>query len=181
MTITATRGSISISEEAARLSLATCAEWQSMTGTANPTAALASIHEDVLLPEAAGAEYTVAELQGLRPFAIVATASVDGYRLIGDSFGTSRGFYGEGDIVVYIETDVLAAHLADPAEAIRLFKNSFGVIIDQLRDLAGATGGFLDSMGVRSAASPYRNHPNRYSSEGPIFSAEIALSWRGSA
>lgn len=66
-------GSPSIAEEALRVTLANCTEFQSMLGVADEAGALAKIHVHALPPPSDGEAYQDGEEEAYRPFAIIFT------------------------------------------------------------------------------------------------------------
>jgi hypothetical protein len=131
-------GGITLAEENLRLTLADCARFRTWTTASDQAKALARIYIDSLPnPPNDADSYSADELVALRPFAIVMTARQSGY---------SRGrvateTYPEaGKMAIAFEENVPAS-LADDVPALeRQFKNTLGVIIDEMLGLAYQAG-----------------------------------------
>ncbi|RMF87769.1 MAG: hypothetical protein D6741_20110, partial [Planctomycetota bacterium] len=72
MALTPAQGALTEVEERMAVMLAACASFQAWVGAADSTAARASIYFDAI-PPPAGSDYTRAELDGYRPWAIIST------------------------------------------------------------------------------------------------------------
>lgn len=92
---------------AARQMLADCYHWRRIAGGEpwDDAESLAHVHLDALPPPAAGGEHTLAELQAMRPFAIVSLGEGEAIHFDLDSSGNCCVGMG-GSVDVYIEMDV---------------------------------------------------------------------------
>ncbi len=92
---------------AARQMLADCFYWRRIAGGDPWTAeqSLARVHVDALPPPAEGGEHTLAELQALRPFAIVSLGEGEAIHFDMDGSGNCCVGVG-GSIDIYIELPV---------------------------------------------------------------------------
>jgi hypothetical protein len=134
----AAEGGITLAEENLRLTLADCARFRTWCGATNQAAALAKIFiDDLPVPPNDQDAYTADDIIGLRPFAILMTANQAGY----SKARVATETYPEaGKLAIALEENV-PAHLAGDVAALeRQFKNTIGVIIDELLELAYQAG-----------------------------------------
>lgn len=111
--------------------LAASAAFQTWTGTANPTAALARIFFEETTPDKA------------TPIAIVTSNSYDRTKIAG---GTRNYFMGRGELYLFFRDVVLKGEStvdSDIQASLDLFENNVGQTIDDMEALAGQAG-YLD-------------------------------------
>ena len=181
--VTAAAGPISTIEDLAADTLAATTFFQSLTGTANATAAKARIYFDALPPPGSNADtYTLAELQTLRPYAIINTEPQGGFRWHHDGAGVNWTFGQNGTVTIEIEADIASGDLGDPQEYMRLFKNTIGQIVRTddtgnpgLLELAGQ----VNYLPIREAMfyGPFRGAEEERKAQGDYLVAMIDLNW----
>jgi hypothetical protein len=175
MSITAT-GCISRAEEALRVLVADAAAFRTLVGAADRASALIRVYRDALPPPAAGREYTLAEMQAYRPFAIVFTAPENGYTANWVSGGTGNGYGDSGELGLFICRDTPLAYVDDFGEAMRGWKNILGDLIDDMKDLAG-TSDYLLVRQFRLAFGPQFNPEDEHKTIGDIQYAQLSMQW----
>ena len=181
--VTAAAGPLSEIEDLAADTLAACKHFQTLVGEASAALAKNHIYFDALPPPASDADtYTLAELEGYRPYAVINTEPQGGYRWRHQGSGAAWTFAGNGALTIEIEADIDSGDLGDPQEYMRLFKNTIGQIVlteDQvnpgLLDLAGQ-GGYLP---IREAVfyGPFRGAEEERKQQGDYLAAMIDLNW----
>lgn len=173
MPVAAAEGGITLAEENLARTLAACARFQTWCGVASAGLALARIYFDALpLPENDKSAMARDQIVGLRPFALISTNPQNGY---------SRGRVGTqtyaeaGSLMVVLEENVPLALAADDAAAARAFKNTLGVILGELLELAyDATYLAIDQLTLNG---PVRCHPDDVVGEGDHQFAGLAVNF----
>ncbi|GAG46888.1 unnamed protein product [marine sediment metagenome] len=131
-------GPLSLTKQAAKVTLADSATFRTLVGAANQAEALAHIYTDALPPPAAGREHTLAELEAYRPFALLSIdPEGDGASATADAVGTGREYSWGGRIRLEIEQDIADDDAADPAEIALKCENTLGAIVAEMLELAG--------------------------------------------
>jgi hypothetical protein len=127
-------GHIATAKDLLRTTLATCTAFRTIDGVSYTVDQLkARIYLDALPPPGSSSpEYTLAELQALRPFALIAAAPHGALRLRHVTAGTVRRFHPNGTLVVAIERNVPAVDAADPGQVDRDWENTIGLIMSSL-------------------------------------------------
>jgi len=169
-------GSISLSEAALRTMLSTVAAFQTFAGAGDAAAALAKIHLGDLPDPADLTQYTLAELQGYRPYAIVYLSELDGYRsrLIGEPFS----FDSAGRVMIHLEQDASGwAGNRPTRDADQEFLNAVGGIVDGLREIRGVAAGHLQFRSIRLVLGPVAAHPDEVPAVGLYQRAVLQLDW----
>jgi len=130
----ANAGCLALAKDTLKASLADCDSfrtWVDASGGSAQDQALNRIHKDDLPPPGNSNAYTLAELQALRPFAIIYTAG--GFRKEYDA--SPAGFENMGTLAVLLEQDVPERIKNDPAAIADEFETVIGQIMDNLCDL----------------------------------------------
>lgn len=168
-------GSISLAQERLRLVLANSARFRTWTDTATEAAALAKIHHEALPPPAGNAtEHTVAELEAYRPYAIVSTdQEADGFSVIRDAMGSWKE---SGKLTLHLCEDIPSDLLNDLFEARLLFKNTVGVVIDEMRALADDAGK-LNFTGIMLAGGPWFSKEDVATGQGVFQWIDLTVVW----
>lgn len=161
--------------------LVACDEFLTWTGAANATAARARVYHEALPRPASGVEYTLAELQAYRPFAIIYTADLGGWqarRVATESFGVT------GRVLLYLEQDTPSG-LANDLDALdEAFKESIGHIL-AASDAKPAISGLLDlahqpgylAIDQVILNGPGRSHPEDHQAIGDIVFASLEITY----
>lgn len=173
---TAASGCITKAEERIRDMLANCTQFQTWTGTATAAAAKGHIYYDAVpLPDATGDTSPLAHNQAIRPFAVVWTATENG-------FAMNELVGGSGTVYVRLEQDTPAATVDDYEEADRLFKNTIGNIIHS-GDTSNPglwepsiTRQYTQIVAVTLEAL-YRTQEDEYDTYGDAQAAELSIRW----
>ena len=174
--MTSPAGSISLAQEYLRDTLAASATFQAWVGAASAAAAEASIYQDDLPAPATPPEYTLAELQGYRPMAIIQTDEDGGYLVEQDSAGDGFDFDEHGKLWLCLEGNVSEALANQNAEMLLQFRNTVGQILDDMLALAG-TVGYLAMRRVR-VFGPFRTHPDKAARQGDAVWVWLHIEWR---
>lgn len=156
--------------------LSTVTAFWTFAGVADAAAALLKIHPDDLPDPADLAQYTLKELQDYRPYAIVYTSEMDGYRsrLIGEPFS----FDSAGRVMVHLEQDASGSVGNRPTrDADQEFLNSLGLIVDGLREIRGVAAAHLQFRAIRLALGPVAAHPDEIPAVGLYQRAVLQLDW----
>ncbi len=176
MPLSAAAGPISLAQEALATSLSASTTFQTLVGAANAAAALAKIHHDEVVATApAGDEYTKAELQAIRPYALTASARQGTLRLQRRATGT---YSDAGKLHLVIVRDITAGELtAGSSEIIRVWQNQIGQIMDEIcaksDDVAASYLIIKDALLV----AHWRSHEDDVPKLGNYLVAEIDIIW----
>lgn len=173
---TAAEGAITLAEQDLATTLADCHAFQAWAGVASREDALARIYFDGLpSPDNGRESYTADELAELRPYAVIWTDEEDGFRRKMVSGGAGFLFDDSGRLHLELVQEIAVADQADLAAADRKFKNSLGLILDDLAELAGQ-GGYLTATSFVTKG-PLRPHPDAEEGEGPWQWAKLVIDW----
>lgn len=183
MPITTAAGPISAIEELLADSLAACTAFRELCAVTTSAAARQRIHFDSLPPPPDGADqYTVKQLEDLRPYAIIYTEVDAALHFRRDA--RPNQVRAGGMLVVQIETNIDARDLApeDPAEYMRKAKNTLGRIaitedVDNpgLLDLSGGAG-YVDIRQL-TVSGPYRSKEEERSEQGDYLFGWLDIVW----
>ena len=128
------------------------------------------------LPPSDYEEYTLDELETLRPYALYWLAPVT------DTLVSSDGFGRSGEIHVRIERDIPAALQGQPAQVQSTWDAIVGGICDDLCALGRSPGYALPVTGVTLPEDyDYRLVRDERSTIGDIQGAEFTVTWGGGA
>ncbi len=133
----AATGDISLAQDRVAQMLADSAAFRTFAGVATAEVARSDAIYCDGLPKPSGREYTPAELEALRPFALVFTETDDGFRLNCLAQGV---FQPSGRIIVLLERGVPAEDEDDVAKLDEYMRNSAGAILDDLTQMSGQEG-----------------------------------------
>ena len=140
MAVTPASGSISKSKELLATTFANNAAFQTWCNAADAAEAALHIFTDELPPPRIGDTYSIDKLREYRPFVIIETASVHKTPV---ASGAYTEYVTSGLFDVWFEADVDDDLSRDASEAVRIFENALGGIIDGFQGMAGV-GGYLD-------------------------------------
>lgn len=177
MPLTAASGPISLAQVALATSLSNCETFQDLVDADDAAEALGSIHHDEVQadPPAAGDEYTKAELQAIRPYALTATARQGTLRLRRRATGT---YADAGKLHLTIVRDITAEELEDgSAEIIRVWQNQIGNILSELCELSDDVAGAFLIINEAMLTAHWRAHEDDVPKLGEYLVAEIDLLW----
>lgn len=157
--------------------------WQTLTGTTgDATAAAAFVLIDELRDPARGDVYTLDELRELKHYAIIYSASENGYLLVPQN-ALGDGWLASGTLVLEIHR--LVTELEEHAEidqatsekaTDRTLKNCGGDLIEQLIDYWVAHGGpRVQSVAVKEG--PWHTHPDVREDFGHWQGLVILIEW----
>lgn len=171
-------GGISLAQEHLRTMLAACASFRALCEVSTPSAALAKIHPEGLPEPANKVAYTVEELVGYRPHAIVYTDERGGFEKTAESFGN---FDAAGRLKLRLERNCPATLDDEPTSEANLeWKNIVGQIIDELCTLsAAAASGHLAFRRIAVDYGPFWNAPQTVEDEGSWQGVELGIDWQG--
>ena len=168
---------------AARQMLADCYHWRRLAGGEpwDDAESLAHVHLDALPPPAVGGEHTRAELEGLRPFAIVSLGDGEAIHFDLDSSGNCCVGMG-GTVEVYLEMNVPPELRDTPSQLAAQVYDQIGRVLRTgnaaepgLVDLAGLPG----RLALRRATmrAYYRTTRQERMEIGDATCVHLALMW----
>lgn len=174
MAIDAPEGGLSYAEHHLAVTLAACARFRTWCGSANAAAALADrIHFDAWPAPANGQVYTPPELDQLLPSALIFTAEGTGYQA--HRVAKPSSWQGSGSLMFQLQ-EIVPQELAKvPGHAMRRFKNTLGVILEEFKALCG-TAGYLDGR-LFFVAGPWRCDPDDVIGQADAHLAELTVVW----
>ncbi len=136
--MTSPAGCLSLAQEYLRATLAASSNWQAAVGAQDADGALGRIYHEGLPAPSDRKAYTLQELMGLRPYAVVWTAEESGFTR---SYESSDSFDDSGQLRIRIERNSPDNLNDEPtSDANVQFRNLIGQIIDDLCDLRGGAG-----------------------------------------
>ena len=134
-------GGISLAQQYLKATLADVTAFRTWCGAADQAAALARIHHEGLPRPENGHTHTRAELEDYRPYAVIYTAEQQGYTRQFVAADDSFDFDASGRLICVLYQNCGEINGDDPsADSNLTFRNSVGLIIDGLCDLAGQAG-----------------------------------------
>lgn len=175
MAMISPQGCLSLAQQHLKVMLADSTAFRSWVGAADQDQALSRIYLEAL-PLGDRQSYDLEELRALRPHAIVWTEPQNGFALRRVSVDDGYGFHESGVIRVWLEQDVGSAMTGLPGSVDLSFKNSVGLILDDLAALAGGAG-YLDVTEISVLNGPMRSHPDDYDTIGDLIGIELSVSW----
>lgn len=143
MPLTAASNNMTAAQTNLGTSLANSTAFQALVDADNASEAAAKIFFNALPAPAKGNEYTLADWNQHKPFGMIWSAEVRGFRLKRDAFGDGHEFLPAGTLWLKLMQDVPAAVVDEIAEAERLWENRVIDIAEDLCRLSGG-GGYLD-------------------------------------
>lgn len=173
-TLPTAEGGITLAEENLKATLAGCARFQTWAKSAgNAALAAQRIYIDDL-PDAPGDQdsYTSEQICGLRPFAIIRTEPRAGYSQ--GRIGT-EAYVEAGKLHIILEENVEESMADDVALLERTFKNTLGVILREMLELAYQPG-YL-AIDLITFHGPGRCSENEATGEGDHHFAMFEVSW----
>jgi hypothetical protein len=179
--MTAAAGTISLAEEALRVALADCAAFRTWVGAADRAEALESIYVDGLPAPAGDADvHTRAELEALRPYAILFTAEGDGVRRRLEAGGGTFCFDAGGRLIVRLVQDCPQSLDDQPTSwANQQWRQTVGLIRADLRQTAAQPNQaeYLAITRLAVASGPYWSPREVAVLEGVWQGVELEAVW----
>jgi len=175
--VTAASGSFAKAKLAAANILAASSSFQTWTTSADSTAAAKRIHFDIGPTPYNLRAFTADELRTLRPLAVIRVGEADGLVRRRIAVGVGHSFAEGGMISMMLEDD-LPPNLVDgedPIEALRLFENNVGDVIDDL--CANAGRDYLTITRITTERSPQRGSIVGREAQGELFFTSLAIQW----
>lgn len=169
-------------EEAAVVALPECEAFRDLMEAADATDAAKSVFVDELKKANNGEAYTSEEMEELRHYVTVYSASNEPYRIrrvdvVGDAFSPG------GTLMIYIERLIEAAEEeAEPDEETskrasdRWFKNRIGNLLEQLVDYWDKHSGPWVTLATVSDG-PFHTHEDERETVGHWQGCEITIRW----
>lgn len=171
--MTTATGSLSLSKENLRITLADCATFRTWVGATTAAQALNRIHHEGLPPRTSGEEYTIEELNALRPYALLSTESFGSRH---EAASTSFDYRDSGTIRCRLVQEVPQEIADDHGEIGRRFDNVVGGIMDDLAALSGQ-GGYLAIEGMDMPEPWTRTEDNRQATDGDFVQVDLLFEW----
>lgn len=176
----ANSGGIYSAKNTFKVTLADCAvfrTWVDASGDDIQVQALNRIYKDAAPPPADGDKYTLAELQALRPFALLWTEP--GFQKLQDA--SAMQCSNDGAIRVGLEQDVPDRICTDFGAIADEFELFLETVINQMLDLSGGPGGGYLTFAEHPVTdlSWSRNNPDNYADEGDAVTAEFVVHYLG--
>ncbi len=173
---TAATGSISKALANLANSIAGSSTFQGWVGAVTQAAALLSVHfETLTAPAADDGLYTKAELEALRPYALITTAGHTSEVVAG---GGGSSYMRSGAMLVRFEQDIDPDDTEADGEVGRKLLNTVGDIVADMETLSG-TAGYLAFDGLDMAEGYQRTAQNELSHIGDAVLVELSVRWRG--
>lgn len=172
-------GSISLSQENLRQSLADVDAWRTLCAATTHDDAAAKIHMHGLPKPTNGVAHTREELIAFRPYAVIWTKEMQGFRRQLSAVGDGYEYASDGQLVLRLERNCGDEVSDEPSGDANLdWSNVVGQIVDGLCALAGKPGYMaFDSIGILNG--PYWSHPQSKPTHGLLQGVELAIQWRG--
>lgn len=173
----ANAGCLALAKDTLKATLADCTSfrtWVDASGDDVQAQALNRIYKDDLPPPDNSNAYTLAELQALRPFAIIYTAG--GFRKEKDA--SPREFWNTGSLAVLLEQDVPERIKNDPAAVADEFETAIGQIMDDLCGLVDQAG-YLSITAVNLPEEWVRSDPKSEPDFGDAAMAMLFIEHEG--
>lgn len=176
MTLPTAEGEISVAEDLLASTIAASARFQTLVGAASAAAAKERIHFDTFPQPAKDNTHSLAELQLLRPCAIVYMDEESGLAFVHDASGVNHNFnFTSGLLKFSIEDNVPSRYADNPSEAMRYFKNYIGVIVQEMGTYAGVAGYLaIERLTVRAIG---RSHEDLIPTYGDYLCARFEVAW----
>lgn len=187
MTLTPAQGCISMAEERLRNMLAACATFQKWIGGGIDPLDRIHLHELVkprLDDEEPDGNYSLAELQSMRPYALLFTSPQNSFRI---SIVASPGSPDPSGTLTLLFWDNVESHLEnDYPEAYRRFMNNIGSIIHSYEDnnpglvelLRRCEGNYLNWTDI-AVESYFRTGTDDQPTIGDAHCCELTIRWGG--
>jgi len=174
-------GVLSLVKEQLRASLADSPACRAVLGVQSSTAAKARIHLRNL-PKPAGDAYTVAELEALRPYALVFHGYTDGnsQTRLADGVGSSTQWRAFGKLTLRLARGVPEGLTDDEAD--KEWDDAVDAVMDDLFDLSGNSESgeeYLAITAMQILEGPGRHHPDNDSAQGVEHGVDIEITWGG--
>lgn len=175
--MTAPSGPVAEAIELLRHTLGASATFRTWTSTATQEDAEAKIHKDAIPNSASGKyDHTLAELQALRPYAILFEQPEEGFVVRAAALSGSRDFVASGAFSILLEQDIPSNISNDPAEIAIQFRNTYGGIIDDLAGLASVAG-YLDINEMAVEESQFRSPKKERVVYGDVVIVFLRVAW----
>lgn len=175
---TAATNLLALAQNNLRVSLADCATfrtWVGAEGDDSQQQARDRIHDEGLPEPPLGVTFGLADLQALRPHAVISTLGLHSEH---GSTGSVFGFDDSGILVLRLEQDVPQDIAHDMAEIGRRFTNTIGAIWDELKALSGG-GGYLAIESIDMPEPWGRSAEQDAESMGDFVRVELTITWGG--
>jgi hypothetical protein len=177
--MTSPAGPLSLAAEYFRTALADSTAARTWLDADNQAEALARIHHHGLPGPANGREYTLAELQTYRPYAVVFAAEQNGFRATLEAAGDGFEYQRAGRLVARLYQNCPDALTDEPSSDANLqWSNTIGQIIEDLLASSGKAG-YLAFTALAVTAGPFWNHPKAAPAQGVWQGVELAVDWTG--
>lgn len=174
---TAAEGILSDAVDRARKMLAASSRWQTMADADDESQGFDRTYVDSIPDPADGREYTVAELQQLRPFAIFHTLKAHSVKR---AEGSVAAWAFTGQVEIEIHQDLGGSDpIENLDEKMRRFENDVGVIWQELLTLAETTSR-SDLLAIQEIdmGEPYLTTLEKYvGAQGREVVAVLTLDW----
>jgi hypothetical protein len=167
-------GILSLAQDALRSTLADSTTYRALTDPVmEQAAALASIHRDGLPAPADTHEYTLAELEGYRPFATIVDDDDNSFA------GSTVDWMHRGRMLVTIERDAPDGASPTPSDpATKEWRDIIGQIIADLQTVAG-TAGYLDITSIDMEEPPGWAVAEVAETRGVFQMVVLGVNWQG--
>lgn len=168
-------GILSLAQDALRNTLADSTVYRALTAPAmDQAAALASIYREGLPPPADTHEYTLAEYETYRPYAVIENDKDGG--LAGSKVTLMNG----GRMLVTIERNAPDGAEDTPSDpATQEWMDIAGQILDELLTLSGTTENYLNITGVDEELSPAWAVREDARTQGIFQTVTLGVEWEG--
>ncbi len=175
--MTTPAGSLALSKAALARTLADCPTFRTWTSTLTHAQAQAKIYPEGLPEPANKNEYTLAEITGYRPYAMLFMADAMGFSIDVGPVPTASGV-----LKIALEENVDSAVGSDPSSAANAsFENTLSQIIDELADRSGLgeLNQYLDIHRITVESGPYWSRGEDRDASGFYIGATLSITRGG--
>lgn len=172
-------GVLSLVKQQLRASLADSPACRALLGVHSSTAAKARIHLREI-PKPAADAYTLAELEILRPYALIFHGYTDGESetRVADGVGTGTQWRVVGKLTFRLSRAVPDGMTDDEADT--EWDDAVDAVMDDLWELSGDVAGgeeYLAVAAMKILQGPGRHHPDNDSAQGVEQGVDIEITW----
>jgi hypothetical protein len=171
-------GSLSLAQEALRVTVADCPTFRTLAGASDRTSALAKLYHEGLPEPKNGTAFTREELTAYRPYGILYTDDRNGFKR---QRGSASSFVSGGRLKLRLYRTCPALVDDEPTSDANLeWKNILGTLMSEMCDLAvSESPDYLAFEVISLDYGPYWSRPELVPTQGCWQGAEIGIGWSG--
>ena len=169
-------GTLSKAQGYLRDTLAASSTFQELVGAGSAADAKGQIYHEGLPDPDDGEAFTLAELQKLRPYAVIWTAAENGFQRTFESSGADDTFDASGSLIMRLERDAPPPKNDEPASTLNTdWLNVVGQILDDLCELRRGAGYLM--FETVTLEEWYWSDPVLAETQGQFQGARIRVDW----